>query len=117
MERGLPACPLRSAVDLGPGRLEACARSVCKQWLTDSQRVVKVDNGRSFVGGRHVFFLGEWKARNGLDFACGRRDQGQECHVYLGIGDAAKGLGDGGVPRVKRVEPSGYGMGLKVCSL
>lgn len=89
----LACLPLRSAVDLGPGRLGACARSVCRQCLTDSQRVVQVDNGRSLVGGRHVFFLGEWKARNGLDLACRRWDQGQECQVYLRIGDAAKGRG------------------------
>ena len=54
---------LRSSVDLGPGHLEACARTVCRHCLTTSQRIVQVDNGPSFVRGRHVLFF-----RNGLDW-------------------------------------------------
>lgn len=38
-----------SAVDLGAGHVVVRGRSICKQWLTDRQRVVQLDNGRSEI--------------------------------------------------------------------
>ena len=46
-----------------------------------------------------MFFLVA-KGRQGMDWTFARRrwDQGQDCHVYLGIGDAAKGCWMGVCP-------------------
>ena len=60
----LPACDMRSAVDLGPGHPEACARNVCKQCFTDSHRVVEADNEQSLIRGRPCFYFGQEQPRS-----------------------------------------------------
>ena len=64
--------------------------------LTASASYTWIMGGVSFGVG-HVF-CAKGKARNGLDFARRRCDQGQDCHVYLEIGDAAKGWWMGACP-------------------
>lgn len=78
----MPACVrLRSAVDFGSGHPEACARTVCKQCFTDSQRVVEADNGHSLISGRPCFYFGQGKARNVLDWSLRVEDKIKDRNV------------------------------------
>ena len=70
-ERCLPALRVRCAVDLGTGHVVMCSRTMCRQCLTDSKRVVQLENERVLFCVRHVFFCGKGKVWNGLDFARG----------------------------------------------
>ena len=93
---------LRCAVDLGTGHVVVCSRTMCRQCLTDSKRVVQLENERVLFGVRHVFFSGKGKVWNGLDFAGGSgiedRDVISRHHLFSGgkgIWEAAAGCGMG----------------------
>ena len=58
-----------SPVDLGAGHIVVRARSICKQCLTDRQRVVQVDNGRSEIcRGRVAAMFCRALGKQGMDW-------------------------------------------------